>query len=217
LETEIYAHTLLCEMFKDEDSSLSDDIRLWLMIQKETQQWKSDPTTVLAIAAIMDGSSSLLETSVITLTATGMQQFKEIKAAANGFRVSTAYYRKDGNKWMAVKEGETLHIGDKIRAVHSVYSDENRSFVKMVTSRPACLKPDSPVSGRYGWRLYRDVRLNSTEWWWDAFAEESTRYEEYFTVSQEGVFQSSASVIECLYSPSWRANENARPDMKTAF
>jgi len=218
LESELYAHTLICKLFKDSDAALSDDVRLWMLLQKETQEWKSDPTTVLAVAEIMEGTEAMLQTTVISLTASEMQKFKDTNATANGFTIKSTYYviGNDGSL-TKLSKGEKVKVGQKVRAAYEVFSQENRSFVVMETPRPACLIPERQISGRYGWRLYRDVRLNKTQWYWDVFPEEKTTIYEDFVVSQEGEFQYPASEIICTYAPHWMANDNAPSNMKVIF
>lgn len=212
LESEIYAHTLLCNLFAGEDDTLADGLRLWLMLQKETQEWNSDPASVLAVAAVMDGEDKLMQTSVISLTAEGRQRFEDIKVASNGFTVGCRYYldttfgEGSGDGWVELRDGDTLPSGARVMAKYTVHSDENRSFVLLDTPRPACLMPEDQLSGRYGWHIYRDVRLDGTQWWLDVCPEEDCTFTETFTASQEGGFQCPAAVVKCLYAPHWSAN-----------
>lgn len=212
LESELYVHTLLCDYFEGVDDEVADGLRLWLILQKETQEWKSDPASVLAVAAIMGGSPDLLQTSVISLTAEEDCKFDSVKAASNGFTVACKYYAdssyesSDGKGWVELKDGDTVSAGRRIMLEYSVHNDENRSFVRMNTPHPACLLPEEQLSGPYGYRLYRDVRLNETQWWWDVFPEGDSTFSETFTVSQTGIFQCPATEVTCLYAPHWSAN-----------
>ena len=182
------------------------------MLQKETQEWNSDPASVLAVAAVMDGGDKLMQTSVISLTAEGRQRFEDIKVASNGFTVSCRYYldttfgEGSGDGWVELRDGDPLPSGARVMAKYTVHSDENRSFVLLDTPRPACLMPEDQLSGRYGWHIYRDVRLDGTQWWLDVCPEEDCTFTETFTASQEGGFQCPAAVVKCLYAPHWSAN-----------
>ena len=47
----------------------------------------------------------------------------------------------------------------------------------------------------------------ATEYWFDVYPEENTTITEEFFVTQKGVFQTPAVVIESLYAPHYRAND----------
>ena len=120
LENELYAHTILCDIFDDEyvrkvtpsaglptpsaglptlsaglptPSALADGIRLWIMLQKETQDWDTDPAFVDAVGVVLRGGDSVLETRVVSLTKTYRSEISGIKAAGNGFSIERRFYR----------------------------------------------------------------------------------------------------------------------------
>jgi len=236
LESEAYAHAMICDLFRDLSSSaeigeglaaLADQIRLWIMLQKETQQWDSDPGFVEALASVYDGSDAVKDTKVIVLSKRYSKPFEEIKAAGNGFKVSVAYYVEDAAEGEKVRlkpvsEGDTLHVGDKVIAKYSLWSEENRSFVRLSVPRPASFRPVNQLSGWSGgwlrplsYRLYsispyayREVKADRTLYWIDVFPEENSTIEETFFVTQEGSFTSPVTEIESLYAPHYRANSS---------
>lgn len=223
LESELYAHSLLCELLSStERKDIADGIRLWMMIQKETQQWQSDPAYIQALNSVFRGSREVLATKVLALSATATLPFEEIKASGNGFTLERKYSvcREDG-KWEGLSDGEVLKLGDKVRADYCIWNEENRSFVRLSVPRPACLMPEDQLSGHFGWWMnplradgwyvfspqgYRTVRADMTEYWFDSYPEEKTTISEVFFVTQEGSFQSGVPVIESLYAPHYRAN-----------
>ncbi len=234
LESEAYAHAQICNMFRDyageyfgDDrmNELADGIRIWLMVQKESQEWTSDPGFVEALAAVYDGSAAVKDTRIVVLSKRYVKPFDEIKAAGNGFRVSVDYYRAgaDGAR-VRLAEGDSLHLGDKITAVYSLWSAENRSHVRLSVPRAACFRPVAQLSGwsggwfrplSYGTRSvspysYREVRADRTLWWIDVFPEEDTVIEEELFVTQEGRFTAPVAEIESLYAPHYRANDGFR-------
>ncbi len=236
LESEAYAHAMICDLFRDLSSSseigdalgvLADQIRLWIMLQKETQQWDSDPGFVEALASVYDGSDAVKDTKVIILSKRYSKPFEDIKSAGNGFKVSVAYYVEEaaeGEKirLKPVSEGDTLHVGDKVIAKYSVWSEENRSFVRLSVPRPASFRPENQLSGWSGgwlrplsYRLYsfspyayREVKADRTLYWIDVFPEENSTIEETFFVTQEGNFTSPVTEVESLYAPHYRANSS---------
>lgn len=219
LESELYAHSMLCDLLADcGQSSIAEGIRLWIMVQKETQQWESDPAYIEALASVLAGSAETLQTKVIALTLSVSRPFGQIKAAGNGFSISREY-RRDGKP---LREGDLLHVGDKISATYSIWSEENRSFVRLTAPRCAAFRPVEQKSGHYGWMArplsvsgwasftpqgYRSVLADRTEFWFDSYPEEKTRITEEFFVTQEGCFQAPAVEIESLYAPHYRAND----------
>ena len=152
--------------------------------------------------------------------------FSDIKAAGNGMKISRTYQRMTTGADSIVrktdlKEGEELNVGDKVLVTYKIWNEENRSFVRLTANRPACLRPAEQRSGYYGWRPffytrrlvipepngYRNVRPEATEYWFDVYPEENTTITEEFFVTQKGVFQTPAVVIESLYAPHYRAND----------
>ncbi len=222
LESELYAHSLLCNLLADcGQSEIAEGIRLWIMVQKETQKWEDDPAYIEAVASVLDGSEATLQTRVIALSGTVRKPFGEIEASGNGFTVRAEYWR-DGS---LLGEGDTLRVGDKITAIYQIWNEENRSFVKLTAPRCAALRPVEQKSGSYGWRArplsvrgwvsftpqgYRSVLADRTEFWFDSYPEEKTGVSEDFFVTQEGRFQAPAVEIESLYAPHYRATGRAR-------
>ena len=196
LSSEAYAHSLLCDMLSRWSSlsektsgkpdaralEIADGIRLWLMIQKESQQWQNNFEFVCAINSVRRGSSALMETSVISLTKTYEKPFEQIKAAGNGFGIERRFFieelvpstvkGQEGTRLSQLRElqtGETLSVGQKIVVRYSVSSEENRSLVHIRTPYNACLRPVRQLSGNYGHWL-RSWRINAASrgfnaWW----------------------------------------------------
>lgn len=232
LESEVYAHSLLCDLFTDASTThpaaswsaaalkTAEGIRLWLMIQKETQQWDTDPAYIESIASVLRGTPETLATKVILLSGTFTKPFPQIKASGNGFTVSRSF-SVDGR---IIGDGDILKVGDRVRAEYKIWNEENRSFVRLNAPRPASLRPVNQLSGRYGWWLrplsvggwifspqgYRSVKADITEYWFDSYPEENTTIVEEFFVTQEGAFQTPAVTIESLYAPHYRANDDGR-------
>ena len=211
LESELYAHSLICDLLSSRgETTLAEGIRLWLMLQKETQQWKEDPATVNALASVSDASPETLATKVIALSGSVRLPFAQIKAAGNGLTISREWYRlaPDGSRAL-LSEGDVLEVGDKVVSVCSIWNEENRSFVHISVPRPACLTPQNQLSGNFGWNAFRSVRFDKTDYWFESYPEEKTKLEETFYVTQSGVFHSGIPEIESLYAPHYRANDAA--------
>lgn len=212
LESELDAHVLLCKLLDSagglteaemaDARQKADGIRLWMMLQKETQDWDSAPSYISALSEVLKGSESLLNTKVIALSATYTKPLSDIKESGNGFKAERRYLR-NGKE---IHEGDILHIGDRITAEYRIWSQENRSFVKLTAYRPAGLRPVTQLSSCHG-NLYTDVKADRTEYWYDAFPEENITVREDFYISQEGSFQNPAITVESFYAPHYRAND----------
>lgn len=209
LSSEAYWHSTLCTLMDGYDKSISDGIRIWLMLQKETQHWDTDFAFINAAAAILGGSDQLLETSVIYMSQTYEKPYSDIKAAGNGMRISREFSvtSADG-KSTVLQAGDSLRAGDKVRATYRIWNEENRSFVRITIPRHACMQPVKQLSGHMGWwgQGYREVLSDRTVYWFDRYQEEDSTITEEFFVSQEGVFTAPVVEMECLYAPEYRAN-----------
>ena len=224
LETEAYAHCQLASVIAGATTSVIagsdrqsqsavevvDGIRLWLMLQKETQHWDLTPHFVDAIACILSGSKEVLDTKVLTLTKTYKKPLEEIVAAGNGFTISREFVREttasDGSvSRQTIKPGQSVNKGDKITAIYHIYNAENRSFVRLRAPREATLRPVDQLSG-YSWRYYKEVRTAYTDYFFDSMAEEKSTIREEFYVTQTGTFTCGVPEIESLYAPHYRAN-----------
>ena len=182
LESEAYAHSLLCELLsglsqvvpvpaaqKQQASDVADGIRLWLMLQKETQHWDTDPAFTDAIHSILSGTEDVLQTRVLLMKKTYEKPFAEVVAAGNGFTVSRHFLRaraveekynnrteeqnRDVLEWQEIAPGDPVQVGDKIAVEYRIWNAENRSFIKLSAPREASLRPVDQLSGRYGWGL----------------------------------------------------------------
>lgn len=261
LESEAYAHSLLCDLLSDEyagsavlstgsvaaqgkvkpaetgpssqvtgnatGARIADGIRLWLMLQKETQNWDGGPAFADAIHSVLSGSEELLATKVLTLVKSYSVPFSKVAAAGNGFSVERRFYKEilgeNGAKGrVEVVSGMRLNVGDKIIAEYKVWSQENRSFVRLTAPREAAFRPVEQLSGFYGgmsrplsaagvWTVapqgYRDVKTDRTEFWFDVYPEDNSTVTEEFFVTQDGVFTAPVVTVESLYSPHYRAND----------
>lgn len=205
-------------------AEIADGIRLWIMIQKESQEWRADAEFYTAIASVYDGSETLKAVKIISLNKKYEKSFEEIKAAGNGFGIEVKYYLDEVKPENEIKAGRVLKLGDKVVAQYNIWNEENRSFVRLSVPRPACLRPEEQISGYPRWSFYRigclgfwftpmayrEVRARYTDYWFDVLPEEKTVYTENFYVTQAGVFTLPVASVESLYAPHYRANDAFR-------
>ena len=180
MESEAYAHAILCDLLTgvvkdgrtnsysdiEQSRTISDGIRIWLMLQKETQKWDAEPAFIDAITSILDGSEAVLDTRVVALSATYRAPFEKIKAAGNGFTIERQFFKyvteervyddKTGpnDKVSVLKEikpGDPVKVGDKIQVKYKIWNGENCSFVRVTAGREASLQPVQQLSGHIGY------------------------------------------------------------------
>lgn len=222
-ENEAHAHSLICGLLREyaasggasaeRAESVARGIRIWLMLQKETQKWDEGPGFIEALSCILKGGAP--DVRIIVMSKSYEKDCSGIAAAGNGFRLEKVYLR-DG---AVLKEGDRLNVGDRIRAEYRVWSGENRSFVRLRAFREGCLSPVDQISGnmagspyrRSGRRTgsgmgYRNVRRGETEYYFESLPEEDSVIAEEFYVTQAGTFGSPVCEVECLYAPHYRAN-----------
>ena len=207
LESELDAHcALIAIMDRFGHSDISDGIRLWIMIQKETQSWKQQSGYIEALGAVLNGPESVLDTKVLALKADYTAPFEKIKAAGNGMTII-----RDGRSMPAMTETSSptrsgISIGDRIKLSYTITNEENRSFVKLTIPFGAGLIPVNQLSG-YRWGYYRNVLADRIECWYEVYPEEKTTVSEEFYVTRAGSFQAPVATIECEYAPHYRAND----------
>jgi hypothetical protein len=239
MESEAYAHTFMCDILRDiaarsageggtpkpsttggtqttgarpTAAEIADGIRLWLLVQRETQAWTEDPAYAMAIASIREGSPELLDTRVLIARSESSLPLEKIKASGNQMKIERQWQVKRGGKWTAVTDGTRLRVGDRVRSVLNLWSQENRSFVIVTAPRPGNLQPVNQVSGYAGARGgYRNVRADRTEFLFDAYPEEKLSLTEEYRVTHGGTFIAAPAEIVCTYADHYRANDRYRP------
>ncbi len=245
LESELYAHSLLCDLLSDSriqsaeradiqssipgsnghpETIIADGIRIWMMLQKETQKWGEDPAFVDAINSVLTGGEEVLSTRVILMTKTYREPFSKIVAAGNGFTIERHFYKEvqgenSTKNLLEIYPGMKLKRGEKIITEYKIWNQENRSFVKLNAPREAAFRPVNQLSGHVGWwyrpigsyavspQGYRNVKADRTEYYFDVYPEENTTVTEEFYITQEGTFSAPVVTIESLYAPHYRSND----------
>ena len=92
LENELYAHTLLCRiMDRHSRGEIAEGLRLWMMIQKESQQWGSDPAFIDAAAQVLRGSEKTLGTKLMVLSLERSLPLDKVLPASNGVGLEVSY------------------------------------------------------------------------------------------------------------------------------
>lgn len=253
IENEAYAHSLIADVLsaysKDFGSSqpsarakhatsraaqtassaaqVADQVRLWLILQAQTQDWEKNLYFLNAVRSINQVSDSIKRTSVLTLSNTEEKRFDSVVQSGNGMKIERILYRdsvstEDGTSGLRarIRVGDTLRRGEKIIAEYRIWNKENRSFVMVSAPREACMMPVNQLSGKYyglkslivdGYYSfeptgYRSVETERTRYYFDVLPEETTVLKEEFFVVQDGVYTAPVVEVECSYAPMYRAN-----------
>lgn len=211
LESEIYAHAHICRVL----SSLKDDasaqeiargLRVWMTVQRQTQQWSDNPSYIDALAAVMEDETLLDELRIYTESAELLQHFDEVKPDGNGMSISRKWFRilSDGSR-TELGPDDVLQVGDKVEAEVVVHSEENRSLVTVSLPYPACLAPAGGLSG-YRAGAVRRVLPGQTKYWYETLPEQKTVLHESYHVTTAGTFAALFPELVCNYAPAFRAN-----------
>lgn len=201
LTSEAYIHSLIAGLLPE----LSDGLLTWLLVQKENQAWQKDPSFTDALVMLKNAPDEILDRETVVLTAEKTIPFSKVRASGNGFTVSRRLLREDSSE---VMPGDSLKLGEIVTAEYTVWSSENRSFVRLDAFREASFEPCEQLSGPFAFKAYgayRNVRADRTEYWLDAWPEEQVILKERFFVTEEGIFQTPALEIESVYAPQYRA------------
>lgn len=240
LESEAYAHSVISDLLSlyasapgvkssTKANEVAEGIRLWLMLQKETQKWDETPDFVNAINSVMEASGTTKDVKILVMTKSFEKDFADVKASGNDMRIERKFFVErantddKGKRVMAyepLSEGAVLNVGDRIRAEYRIWNKENRSFVRIIAPREAGLRPVYQLSGMYGYRFtplyrgvytispigYRNVTATSTDYYFDVYPEENTTVYEDFYVTQHGRFSAPVVEVRSEYAPHYRAN-----------
>jgi len=208
IENEAAAHACIVKLLGryPERRTLADGICLWLMLQKETQDWEASGGFAEALACILESSENILQTKVLSVNKTFELPFDNITETGNGMGVRCSYVRSDGK---ILQDGDKLEIGEIIKAIYHISSVDNRSYVLMQGGFPACLRPVNQLSG-LDWRYnaYRNMLKDKTEYWFEVLSETGLTLEQEFFVEQSGTFQCPAIEIHSLYAEHYSANSS---------
>lgn len=267
----IESHALLIEAFTDIDKNKTtiDDLKTWLLKQKQTQNWKSTKATAEACyALLLDGSNWLADEKEVTITlgnktinskemgteaATGYFKTKingedvtanmgnidvNIKSKTNTTSTSwgSVYWQyfenldkitpaatplqlvkklfveknsPTGPQLVAIKDGDAVHIGDKIKVRIELRVDRDMEYVHMKDMRAACMEPVNVLS-EYKWQdglgYYESTKDASTNFFFGWLPKGTYVFEYALFVTHTGNFSNGITSIQCMYAPEFTSH-----------
>jgi len=148
------------------------------------------------------------------------QEVSQIKSFGNGLDIEhkyfKVYFQDDREKLIEINPSTVIVPGDIIQVVYNFYSNENRSYVRIIGNNASCLSPCDEKSG-YNGIHYREVRSSSIVYYYNMLPEGNHKITERFFVTQEGIFSTSISTIESLFIPVQRGNTHSLEIKTTTF
>ncbi|MBE9465133.1 alpha-2-macroglobulin [Dyadobacter subterraneus] len=272
-EAPVERQALLIEAFQEinQDSKTVNDLKTWLLKNKQTNNWESTKATAEACyALLLQGTDILNQESVITLNLGELS----LKSTDQKQEAGTGYFKTivDGTKikpemgnvkievntnsssnlpaWGAVywqyfenadkvtsaetslklakqlfiernsdkgpvlslvKEGDKLHVGDKINVRIELRADRDMEYVHMKDLRAAAFEPVNVLSG-YKWKgglgYYESTRDASTDFFFDHLRQGTYVFEYPLFVTHDGNFANGITNIECMYAPEFSGHSD---------
>ncbi len=272
----IESQAMMIEAFSDIDKNQStiNDLKTWLLKQKQTQQWKTTKATAEACyALLLNGSDWLSEENEVSIqlgntvisnkdktTEAGTGYFKQVipgEKVQQGMgniavRISTPtgqsntgatswgavywQYFEDLDKitaaetplklvkqlfveknsdrgpvLKALKEGDDLQIGDKVKVRIELRVDRDMEYVHMKDMRAACMEPVNVIS-EYKWQgglgYYETTKDASTSFFFGWLQKGTYVFEYPLFVTHSGNFSNGVTTIQCMYAPEFTSHSN---------
>jgi uncharacterized protein YfaS (alpha-2-macroglobulin family) len=271
----IESHAMMIEAFTDIDANNNtiDDLKTWLLKQKQTQNWGSTKATAEACyALLLNGSDWLSEEKIVeiklgntTIKSTddkneaGTGYFKkrieaervnpqmgnisvEVKSVQNphsggrGASWGSAYWQyfedldkiisaetplklvkklfieKNSDKGpvlQAIKDGDAIKVGDKIKVRIELRSDRDMEYVHMKDMRASCMEPTNVISQyKYqgGLGYYESTKDASTNFFFGWLPKGTYVFEYSLFVTHNGNFSNGITSIQCMYAPEFTSH-----------
>jgi uncharacterized protein YfaS (alpha-2-macroglobulin family) len=271
----IESQAMMIEAFTDIDKDMNtiDDLKTWLLKQKQTQNWKTTKATAEACyALLLNGSNWLSEEKEVTInlgntlikstdnaTEAGTGYFKKriegdkVKPDMGNITVSVApstgkplnpsttswgsvywqyfedldkitpaetplklnkklFIEKNSDKGpvlVAIGDGATLKVGDKVKVRIELRVDRDMEYVHMKDMRAACMEPVNVISQyKYqgGLGYYESTKDASTNFFFGWLARGTYVFEYTLFVTHTGNFSNGITSIQCMYAPEFTSH-----------
>ncbi|WP_159474687.1 alpha-2-macroglobulin [Dyadobacter sp. 3J3] len=272
-EAPIERQALLIEAFQEiaGDTKTVNDLKTWLLKNKQTNNWESTKATAEACyALLLQGSDILNEQSEVTLklgelnlkssdqkqeAGTGyfktiiegtkvkpemgnikvdvstnsssdlpgwgsvywqyFENIDKITSSETSLKLSKKLFVESnsdkGPILTLVKEGDKLHVGDKINVRIELRADRDMEYIHMKDLRAAAFEPVNVLSG-YHWQgglgFYESTRDASTDFFFDHLIKGTYVFEYKLFVTHDGNFANGITNIECMYAPEFSGHSD---------
>lgn len=279
----IESQAMMIEAFSeiDQNNAIINDLKTWLLKQKQTQNWKTTKATAEACyALLLNGSNWLAEEKSVKIelgnttiksedqkTQAGTGYFKQtiegnkVEQGMGNIRVSVSqpqqqtnsgstswgaiywqyfenldkitsaatplklvkklYVEKNSDKGpvlTAVKNGDELRVGDKIKVRIELTVDRDMEYVHMKDMRAACMEPTNVLSGyKYqgGLGYYESTKDASTNFFFSWLSKGTYVFEYPLFVTHQGNYSNGITTIQSMYAPEFTSHsEGIRVNVK---
>lgn len=193
-------------------SQLLDEMKLWLLQSKRTQQWNSSSSTADAVFALLahpDASNKGLTWGAVS----AQYQLPASEAIAKGkeLRIARRLQVQVGKTWRDAQAQEVLQVGQHVRWVYDLEATRDFDHVALHSTRPACFETLRPLSG-IAWTgslpHYRWVRDTQNEYFIEHLAKGQYSLTDEMVVTLAGRYDAGLATIEAVFAPEFRANSN---------
>ncbi len=285
-QSPIESHAMMVEAFTDIDANKNsiDDLKTWLLKQKQTQNWGTTKATAEACyALLLNGSDWLSEekTVVIKLGNTiirsnELSDTQSPPVGGGGAEAGTGYFKKriegekvnaqmgninvevksskippvggGGASWgaaywqyfedldkitsaetplklvkklfiernsdkglvlQAIKDGDAVKVGDKIKVRIELRSDRDMEYVHMKDMRAACMEPVNVISQyKYqgGLGYFESTKDASTNFFFGWLPKGTYVFEYPMFVTHNGNYSNGITSIQCMYAPEFTSH-----------
>lgn len=282
-EAPVETQSLLISAYKEINNDIKsvDEMRIWLLKQKQTQHWNTTTATADACYALLESGTDWLvyePSVVITLGDKTINSDQLKKQAGTGYfktfiageevkpsmgnisvRVDNKTGSNTGTSWgaaywqyfedldkisaaqndvplhiekqlfiecntdngpslTAIKEGNSLKIGDKVKVRIILKVDRSMDYVHMKDMRAAGFEPVNVLSGyRYqaGLGYYEATKDLATHFFFDRLPKGTYVFEYPLIVNQKGNFSNGITTAQCMYAPEFSSHsEGIRVEVK---
>lgn len=114
-----------------------------------------------------------------------------------------------GRQLVALQEGETLRVGDKVIVRLTLRTKQEMAYVHLKDRRAGCFEPADQLSGtqyRDGVFYYRTAQDASEQFFFDRLPEGTFVLEYGVYVARTGEYASGPATIQCLYAPEYTSH-----------
>ncbi len=286
----IESQALMIEAFTDIDGNKNtiDNLKTWLLKQKQTQNWGTTKATAEACyALLLDGSDWLSEDKQVEISLGGksLSSIANISAIPSSLgegrgevEAGTGYFKKrieaekvnpqmgnisveikplnpstpqplnssttygaaywqyfedldkitvaetplklvkklfiekdtdKGPELVAIKDGDEIKVGDKVKVRIELRSDRDLEYVHMKDMRAACMEPTNVISQyKYqgGLGYYESTKDASTNFFFSYITKGTYVFEYSMFVTHNGNFSNGITTIQCMYAPEFTSH-----------
>lgn len=193
------------------NAQLVEEMKLWLLQCKRTQQWNNSRATTDAVYSLLhQAPGDKLQLVWGSVTARYTLDPEKIQSGGSGFRLERQLQVLRGEKWVPAKE--QLHSGEHVRWIYTLTADRDFDHVVLHSTLPAGFEALNPFSG-YSWAnglpAYRMVRDAANEYFIEHLAKGSHTFTDEFVVTRCGRFDGGMAKINCVFAPEFNANSDA--------